>query len=362
MGLAGYGKDNGYKYIWWDDHIEEIRTDIELVLRQIDEVRERSGIEEECVMNSKDIAFTVQKNFEDVLEQVVIYFDRLLKDKDIKTKNLCLSGGGILNCPTNSRIIDLGLFDNYYASPQPSDGCADSIGKAYRNMHARGERLLSSRIKTPYLGRSYSPDKIRFPYEKLKDSFDTIVNYLQCGDVIAWYQGGAEYGPRALGHRSFLADPSVKDMLDSLNRIKGREAWRPLAPIVPAELFEEVFGDANCDMCEFMLRTLKIREEWRDRLSAVCHVDGSTRPQILHRESNPELYELLMSYFNATGIPCLVNTSLNINGFPILETPSDLCDLGEELCFMSDITNVRIMFVDNHDFYELHPKRPKILF
>ena len=142
-------------------------------------------------------------------------------------------------------------------------------------------------------------------------------------------------------------------MLDEINRIKGREWWRPLAPVVPEELFGRLFDVNNVDMCEFMLRTLHIKEKWKNKLNAVWHVDGTTRPQLLKREVNPELYDLLMYYYRQTGIPCLINTSLNINGFPIVETPADFCDLIEEVGYVENVPTVKPVFVDRGSFYEV---------
>ena len=108
-----------------------------------------------------------------------------------------------------------------------------------------------------------------------------------------------------------------------------------------------------------MLRTLKIREKWQPRLQAVCHVDGTTRPQMLKREVNPQLYDLLMFYFEQTKTPCLVNTSLNINGFPIVETPRDFGNLLEEVQFMEDVPEVRGIFVDGNEVYRVYPDEIK---
>lgn len=355
MGLAAYGQNNSREYIRWDDSRQDVVADKKGVITDINRTFDFVKSKDRDVMQARDIAYTVQKNFEDTIVEIVKYFKSLLEQRGLHTDNLCMSGGGILNCPTNSRIVDLGLFEHYYASPQPCDGCAESVGKLLRNMHFSGEKLTSSRLETSYLGRTYERDDATSPCEWIDDYKRALVNDLKQGTVIAWYQGGAEYGPRALGHRSFLADPSKKEMLDALNRIKARAWWRPLAPIVPEELFTRVFEVENTDMCEFMLRTLKIKERWQPRLQAVCHTDGTTRPQLLKRDVNPQLYDLLMMYFEETHIPCLVNTSLNINGFPIVETPRDLCNLGEEVYYMEDIPKVKTVFIEDNGAFEVIP-------
>ena len=354
MGLASYGKNDGNIYIAFNDAQKLTKTDKALVRKNITSLFPYGVDYDGNVMKAKDIAYTVQKNFEDTLVALMKYFKELLEQENIKTKNFCMSGGGVLNCPTNSKIIDLGLFEHYYASPQPSDGCAESVGRAFRNMEKLGEKLQSHRLTSAYLGLTYTKKDIKKKRpEYLEKPLQQLGEYLEKGGIIAWHQGRAEYGPRALGHRSFLADPSKKGMLKALNRIKGREQWRPLAPIVPEELFTRIFEVENTDMCEFMLRTLKVKERWQPRLQAVCHIDGTTRPQLLKREINPQLYDLLMVYFEKTHIPCLVNTSLNINGFPIVETPEDLCLLQEEINYIDEIPSVKFVFVDKCDFYEV---------
>ena len=384
MGLAAYGQDNGYTYISFDENEKSISVERDLVREHIaqcmseaamngvamsESLRENSdAIPDDIqgtipdtlsdttpdVMRARDIAYTVQKNFEDTMVSVVKHFAELLHEAGIHTENLCMSGGGVLNCPANSRIVDLGLFKNYWASPQPSDGCAESVGRVLRNMEACGEKLHSHRLKSSYLGCTYSTNELVAGKHYLENPIASICEYLKLGYVIAWYQDGAEYGPRALGHRSFLADPSRGGMLDALNIIKGREMWRPLAPVVPEELFNHVFSVQNTDMCEFMLRTLHVRGAWASKMQAVCHADGTTRPQLLKRSVNPELYDLIMAYFAETGVPCLVNTSLNINGFPIVETPRDLCDLAEEVSFIEKrVPPLKTIFIERGVAYEV---------
>ncbi len=353
MGLSSYGKNNGQTYISWDDKLKTIVTDENHGKEAILSFLKKCKTNKYDVMSARDLAFTIQKNFEDVMVEIVKYFKQLLEDEEIHTDNLCMSGGGILNCPTNSKIISLGLFKHYFASPHTSDACAESIGRVFRNMQIQGKQLKSQRLETSYLGVVYPRNELIYKHKKIEKPNECLSNALKNGEVIAWYQGAAEYGPRALGHRSFLANPATQDMLNALNIIKGREAWRPLAPVVPEELFQRIFEVDNTDMCEFMLRTLKIKERWRSRLKAVCHIDGTTRPQLLKRKVNPRLYDLIMSFFEKTHIPCLVNTSLNINGFPIVETPRDFCHLIEEISLMKNIPKTRYVFVDSEETFDV---------
>ncbi len=347
MGLSAYGRDNGKEYIKFNRITKQIETDEAQLIADLDQCLKGQNKEKGSdPMTAKHVAFTVQDNFENVVVELVKHLKELLIKNGLETENLCLSGGGILNCPANSKIVGLGLFKHYYASPEPSDGCAESVGRGLKLLEEKGEILKSNRLETPYLGATYSIKNSELSLYTEDRPLKLISEELNKGSIIAWYQEGAEFGPRALGHRSFLADPSTTGMFDALNKVKGRESWRPLAPIVPDRLFKLVFDADNTEMCEFMLRTLTIKDQWRDKLKEVCHCDGSTRPQILKRELNPILYDLLMTYFEKTGIPCLVNTSLNINGFPIVETPYDFRCLVEEFYFMSDIPPIKSVLVN----------------
>jgi carbamoyltransferase len=161
---------------------------------------------------------------------------------------------------------------------------------------------------------------------------------MEKGLIGAWYQGGSEIGPRALGHRSIIATPKYRENLNVINNtIKHRENWRPLAPSLPQELFYEVFDTNSMDLTEFMLRTVVIKPEWRKKLIAVCHIDNTTRPQTVRREDNPEYYDLIMDNYKLTGIPAIINTSFNGKGEPIIETPQ------QAMAFMDRTPNMNFI-------------------
>jgi carbamoyltransferase len=153
--------------------------------------------------------------------------------------------------------------------------------------------------------------------------------HLADGQVVGWFQGRSEFGPRALGNRSILADPRDPAMKDRLNaRVKHRQEFRPFAPVVIAERSQEIFeGDTDSP---YMLLAQKVRPEWQNRVPAIVHVDGTARVQTVRREDNPQLYALLEAFDQRTGVPVLINTSFNIRGEPIIETPTDAmaCFLG----------------------------------
>jgi carbamoyltransferase len=147
--------------------------------------------------------------------------------------------------------------------------------------------------------------------------------------VLGWFQARSEFGPRALGNRSILADPRFPAMKDKLNkRVKHRQAFRPFAPIVLAERANEIFEGE--EESPFMLVAKRVRPQWKDRIAAVVHVDGTARVQTVRRETNERLYRLLQEFEALTGVPVLINTSFNVKGEPIVETPRDALE-----CFLS---------------------------
>ena len=157
------------------------------------------------------------------------------------------------------------------------------------------------------------------------------------GNVIGWFQGRSEFGPRALGNRSIIADTRKAEMKDILNkRVKHRQAFRPFAPIVLAERVNDVF-EATSDS-PYMLLAMRVRPEWRDKIPAIVHVDGTARVQTVRREENERLYQLLKEFDALTGVPVLLNTSFNVKGEPIVETPDDAME-----CFLTTGIDYLIM-------------------
>ena len=349
MGLASYGKPiDGLVFVsimdgelvWNIEALREIGIEFsyeDMAIRPV-----KRPLYKYPILMRANYAATLQRDFESCSIEAIKLLHSFLKENNIKTDNLCLSGGCILNCPTNSRLIDLNLFKHYYASPNPSDGGV-CLGHLYEKLirEDRENSLQYTRLSSPYLGYNYSYKEILKDLEYSdyyndysknflnldESSLRVLCDYLVDQKILCWYQGGAEFGPRALGHRSLLADPRTLEMNQRLNTVKGRELWRPLAPVVPEELFCDVFKVANTDLCEFMLRTLEIKKEWIPMLKGVCHVDGTARPQLLKKSLNPELHNLLMLWYKRTGCPALINTSLNLAGLPIVERSSQVLDL-----------------------------------
>ena len=275
--------------------------------------------EHDNIMHFTNFAASVQKCYEDIVLDVVKYLKELTNED-----NLVMSGGCIQNCIANNMIVESGLFKDIYASPIPHDaGCA--AGLALYGAYVNNEKIENKRLKNSYTGKTYTDEEILkacegytvTEYDKTKVARD-----LKNDKIYAWFQGGSELGPRALGHRSLIADPSKRENLFILNDgLKHRENWRPLAPSIPEELFDKVFDTSSLQLCEFMLRTLIIKPEYRRKMIAVCHVDNSTRPQCLEREQNTEYYDFMMEFYRISGVPGIVNTSFNDRGQPIIETP-----------------------------------------
>lgn len=269
----------------------------------------------------------IQALFNNTILDLVEY----LKSFDPEEKNLVISGGCMLNCSANAEIEKQGLFKNIYCFPATNDA-GISLGAAYLNALSVSENKNTKKLEHVYLGAAYprskTPLRLReIHYNRIKDyDIKNTVNDLINDKIIAWYQGRSEAGPRALGHRSLLASPCRRETLDFINKqIKSREPFRPLAPIVLDKYYLDIFDDPNPEnLTPFMLKNVVIKEEWRHRIPAVCHINNTARPQYLKREVNPELYDLIEAFYKETGIPLLINTSLNGKGEPIVETYENL--------------------------------------
>jgi len=290
--------------------------------------------ESEVTQRDQDLAASLQK----VVEEVLLRAARHLKHRT-GLRSLCMAGGVSLNSVTNGRILEECGFDRIFIQPAAGDD-GGAIGGALYYWHQILRKPRQWRMETAFLGPSNDPQEVRrclqarrLPFRRYEDRSELIERAaadLAAGRIVGWCQGRMEYGPRALGNRSILANPSVPGMKDTLNRrVKHREPFRPFAPAVPLEdagtFFEPAFESP------FMLLVVRTRPEWRDRLQAVTHVDGTARLQTVTREQNPMFYDLLRAFGRRTGFPVLLNTSFNIRGEPIV------CDFGDALtCFLNE--------------------------
>jgi carbamoyltransferase len=270
-----------------------------------------------------DIAASVQAVLEDILVDIA-------RDLHQRTglADLCFGGGVALNGVANARILRESGFERLFVPPAPGDaGCALGAALHADRIHfGRPDRDFPDH---PFWGPSVDAEALAriagedgLAVEQLDEArlIEESAADLEAGKIIAWMEGRCELGPRALGHRSLLAAPHDAAMRDRLNRdIKYREEFRPFAPIVPAEaadlFFERPPGGAR--LARFMSGVFPVRPEWRERLAAITHVDGSARVQTVERDFAPRLHALLTEYGRRTGIPVLLNTSLNLAGEPI---------------------------------------------
>lgn len=245
------------------------------------------------------------------------------------SKNICVAGGSFLNCNSNEKILNSGLFENCYFLP-PSDDSGIPLGCAWF-AYQKITDIEVTKMLSPYLGKTYlkgdifealnqHPDLSYTEYSNLEDLIENVSNYLTQNRVIGWFQGGSEIGPRALGNRSILASPIHSWMTGHINGdIKHREWYRPFAPAVLFEHQEDVFESSVYS--PYMLVTTTVKEEWRSKVPAITHIDNSARHQSVTMDNNPKFYSLISKFYEKTGIPVLLNTSFNGPHEPIVETP-----------------------------------------
>ena len=315
-----------------------------------------------------DIAASIQV----VTEEIVLKLVRNLSE-EYKIKNLCLAGGVALNCVANGKILLKKYFEDIWIQPASGDA-GGSLGAALGYWHKdlgqkRVVKKQSDSMKGSYLGPSFSNDNIEKELKNLKAKFKKISNDEEMSQFIAkklseqktvgWFQGRMEFGPRALGARSILADPRSSEMQKELNiKIKFRESFRPFAPSVLSENVEEWFEIKK--MSPYMLLVADVKENLkikmtrdqeklfgieklnvkRSSIPAITHVDYSARIQTVHKDTNPKYHQLLKNFSKLTNCPVLVNTSFNIRGEPIVNTIKDAFK-----CFMG--TNLDVLMCEN---------------
>ncbi|MGH9278700.1 MAG: carbamoyltransferase family protein, partial [Acidimicrobiales bacterium] len=339
MGLAAYGEPEYYDYFTrnilsldgkggfrvnigvLDHHLAKRYQFSDEVVRALGPARPPG---DEITERHRNIAATAQR----VLEDVVL---RLVDDLHRQTgeENLCLAGGCAFNSVMNGRIIRESAFKRVYIQPVAGDaGC--SLGAAYLIHHGRLGHPRGYEMNHAYFGPSFTSEECAsalsdagIEYETLPDDqlLPRVAQFLADGQIVGWFQGRTEFGPRALGNRSFLADPRRADMRQLLNeKVKLREWFRPLAPSMVEEVCTEIFGRPHHD--PFMVTVMDVAEEQRRRIPAVVHVDGTARPQAVSRSTNPRYWRLLREFEALSGVPVLLNTSFNVQE-PIVCTPRD---------------------------------------
>ena len=345
MGLAAYGKaqygfpvkltDNGYIFThlrndnnaadlwarWYKEYFKILKRQPD-----IDFQENYMGIYQSLIKytkEEKDFAASAQKTLEDIMVHLA---------QNVISKTGCgrliVAGGVGLNCSVNSVLQKQKFVDELFVLPATNDA-GTAIGAALYTAMEHGEDILQNRLDTPFLGPSYTDEEIRRVLDQCNLRYEFIQNIalhaakmVADDKIIGWFQGCAEMGPRALGNRSIVANPSMYKTYNKLNtQVKFREAWRPLAPSVLYDDLEYLFDEA--DYSPYMLKTFSVREEIRDKVPVIVHADYTTRPQTVKAEDNPLWYGLIANFYEITGIPLVVNTSLNVGGEPICGAPID---------------------------------------
>jgi carbamoyltransferase len=339
MGLAAYGRPDYYDFFSRrvltvnggnGFHLNIRALDHHLAKRYqfSDELTEALGpprrADEQISERHQNIAASAQR----VLEETVLHLLNGLYEQT-REENLCLAGGVAFNSVMNGRIMQETPFKRFFIQPAAGDaGC--SLGAAFLVYHGIRKHPRCFLMEHAYYGPSFTSEECAARLREAGLAFETlpdeemlprVARLIADGAIIGWFQGRMEFGPRALGNRSFLADPRRADMRELLNKkVKLREWFRPLAPSMLEETSDDIFGRPHRD--PFMITVLSVREERRDRIPAVVHVDGTARPQTVSRRTNPRYWRLISEFEKITGVPMLLNTSFNIQE-PIVCSPED---------------------------------------
>ncbi len=273
----------------------------------------------------KDVARSLQEITDEIMLKISAEAKRLTG-----SPNLCLAGGVALNCVANGKILRTGMFERIFIQPASGDaGGALGAAAAAWHLEFKGKRM--PRMEHAYWGNAYADAEIQkalneagLPYEHLDELalLENVSHLLEGENVIGWFQGRMEYGPRSLGNRSIIADARNKENWQKVNlKIKFRESFRPFAPTVLEEKASEWF-DLDRES-PYMLLVADTRKDKRDMIPAVTHVDGSARIQTIRRDQNPLYHDLISAFAKRTGCPVIINTSFNVRGEPIVESPKD---------------------------------------
>ena len=404
MGLAPYGEPKYCNQI--KDNLIDIKNDGSFRLNQdffnyatgltmtndkfhnLFGKKPRNSKEDKITEFHMDIAASIQK----VTEDIMLSLANSLR-QEFNIPNLCLAGGVALNCVANGKILKKKIFDNIWVQPAAGDA-GGSLGAALAFWHIEQnkERKVSTTddMQGSYLGPQYSQKEVERKLNDLGAKFEIlneenlikrVTEDLSKGNVIGWFQGRMEFGPRALGARSIIGDPRFPSMQKNLNlKIKYRESFRPFAPSVIREDLSDWF-EMDCDSPYMLLvsdvavnkrRSMTNDEKAlfgidklnikRSEIPAVTHVDYSARVQTVHKETNSKYYKLLSEFKKKTGCPVLVNTSFNVRGEPIVNTPEDAfnCFMGTELdvltignCYLNKENQIQSLKKDYKTKYEL---------
>jgi carbamoyltransferase len=294
----------------------------------------------------EDVAASLQACLDRTMQHICGYFG-----KKLGLRRLAMAGGVALNCTSNGKLLTSGLFDEIYIQPAAGDD-GTALGAAlYRS--AQAKEVINKRLTVPFFGPSYSEEEIDravkefrnhveiIRFQKLEETSKEAAKLIAAGKVVAWYRGRMEFGPRALGHRSILADPGHPDMRDRINAmVKMREAFRPFAPAVSLGQASRWFDIPPMMELPYMIMIVNVREVYRPQLPAITHIDGSARVQTVSPRDNTDFHALLKAVGETTGREMVLNTSFNVKGQPIVNTPQEAIDT-----FLR--TGIEYLFLEN---------------
>ncbi len=331
MGLAPYGEPgiNLRDFIIPDDNPYRVSTRLLLDDRPspLAGITARLGpqreAESEIDPKHKNVAFAVQ----DACEEAMMTLARAAVAKT-GSRNICLAGGVALNSKANGKILSSGIVDRIFVQPAAGDDGV-CLGAALAPYLDNSGKLPMHKMRHAYLGAENSDEEIekalttyKLRATRVADPAAAAAEMLANGKILGWVQGRMEFGPRALGARSILADPRDPEMNAKVNNaVKFREWWRPFAPSMLAEIAGEYIESATDS--PFMILTAQVKPEKRSVIPSVTHVDGSARPQTVEQDVNPLYWRLIREFGNRTGVPVVMNTSFNLRGEPIVSTPTD---------------------------------------
>jgi carbamoyltransferase len=364
MGLAPYGDPERFRTFF--DAAVELHSDgsIRIPILRMNRSREerenylvtRSYLDEhlvtrrtpdaEITQEHKDVAAALQECLDRVVLHVCGHFG-----KQTGMRRIALAGGVALNCTANGKLIDSGIFDEVYIQPASGDdgtALGAALHRASLSEEVHNERmpvpLLGPAYPFPYIEKSIEKYASRItvtPFDSLNQTCGEAAKLIAEGRVIAWYRGRMEYGPRALGNRSILADPGHPAMRDRINAmVKMREAFRPFAPACSVEQAHRWFNVAAGTQMPYMITVVDVRPEQRASLPAITHVNGTARLQTVSENDNPDFHRLLQEVGQTTGREMVLNTSFNVKGQPIVNTPEEAIET-----FLG--TGIEFLFLEN---------------
>lgn len=347
MGMAPYGeakKINLDHIVWWDEkkktyHCNDDYVWVKRSLRSnVNKVYSRKMVDELGPERTGDalsepyihIAAATQAKLEEVALKLI---DAYLSDELREHGSLCFAGGCALNVSLNRRLLQHPNIKRLWVQPASHDA-GGSLGAAVYIGAKYGEKI--EKMQHVYLGPEFSNAEIEtelkssgFSYEFANDIAQTTAELLAEGKIVGWFQGRMEWGPRALGNRSILGNPTIKGTNDRINAIiKFRENWRPFCPSILEEYAPEILG--NRHPAPFMTFAFNVTEQWKTKIPEAVHIDGTARPQIVEKATNPKYYRLIKIFNQKTGIPVVINTSLNRRGEPMVCSPKDALTMFKE--------------------------------